>query len=126
MSDRHVMHVLRALQDFFGGFLPAYAEGCAPDGAEPPYITYRLVVPDALGEAAFYARLWYRGRGYQEIAAMADAIGAAIGPGCALPTEGGGTVWIYREERFAQFLPLDGDARLKCCYLSMKLIAVTE
>ena len=114
--------VLEALNGFFSTFLPAYAEGCAPDAAVLPYITYSLTVPDALGEASFYARVWFAGPGYREAAAVADAIDAAIGPGCCLPVEGG-AVWLYREERFLQFLPVAGDERVRCAYLGLKVVA---
>lgn len=125
MSGSRTADILKALHGFFSGFLPSYGEGYAPRGAALPYITYQMAVPDALGEAGFYARVWYGGRGYEAIAAMVDAIGGAIGPGCCLPTESGGAVWIYKDERFAQFMPMEGEPALKCAYLSMKLIAVT-
>ena len=115
--------MLEALGTFFGSFLPAYAEGCAPDGAALPYITYELTVPDALEESPLIARVWYQGRGYLEIAAALDAIGAAIGPGACLPAAGG-TVWLYKEARFVQFMPVEGDDRVKCACLSMKLAAI--
>ena len=114
-----VTQALQALNDFFAGFLPAYGEGCAPDAAPLPYITYRLAVPAALSEMPFYARVWYRGRGYQEIAALLDRISAAIGLGCCLPTPEG-VLWLYRQEPFIQFLP-QADPYVKCAYLNMKL-----
>ena len=78
MSESRTAHVLRALHGFFSGFMPAYAEGCAPDGAACPYITYQMVAPDALGEAGFSARVWFRARGYADIAAAVDAFNREI------------------------------------------------
>ena len=123
MSEARTTNVLKALHGFFSGFLPSYGEGYAPYGAALPYITYQMVAPDALGAADFYARVWYRDRGYEDIAEMVDAIGGAIGPGCCIPTDGG-AVWLYKEERFAQFMPMEGEPTLKCAYLRMKLIAL--
>ena len=123
MSDGHrATRVLGALNDFFSGFLPAYAEGCAPDAAALPYITYPLTVPEPLGEASFYVRVWFSGAGFGEAAAVVDAIDAAIGPGCCLPVEGG-AVWLYKEEGFARFVPSAADERVKCAYLGLKVAA---
>ena len=127
MSEQaRATRVLRALHGFFNGFLDAYAEGCAPDGAALPYITYQMVVPEPLETAGCYARVWYRARGYGDIAGTLDAIGAAIGPGCRLEAQGGGAVWLYKAERFIQFMPVQGDGDLKCAYLSMRIAANTD
>ena len=121
MSKPRVTQALQALNDFFSAFLPAYAEGCAPDAAALPYITYRLAVPATLGEMPFYARVWHRAPGYEAVAAVLDDISAAIGPGCCLPTESG-DLWLYKQDPFLQFLP-QPDPHLKCAYLNMKLSA---
>lgn len=123
MSAARVQAALKALNGFFSQFLPAYAEGCAPDGAALPYITYPLVVPDILGEATCTARVWYRADGYAAAAEVLDAIGAAIGPGRCLPAECGGALWIYRGSCFVQFM-FTGDARLKCACVNVKIAAV--
>lgn len=114
--------VLEALNGFFNHFLNAWAEGCAPDDAALPYITYQLVVPDALETVAMSAWVWYRDRSYGDIAGVLDDIGAAIGPGCRMGVEGG-AVWLYRDDKFIQFLPAKGDGELKCARLSLRVAA---
>ncbi len=116
-------HILKALHGFFSRFADAWAEGCAPDDAQFPYITYPLTVPGELETVTFYARIWYRSRQYEAVAALADAIDAAIGPGCRVPTEGGGAIWIYKGDRFMQTAPVEKDPDLKCVYLSLALAA---
>lgn len=117
--------VVSALYDFFSGFgLDAYAEGSAPTGAAPPYITVQLIVPETLGETVgFYARVWYRSKLFETLDAKVDEIDAAIGPGAVVRTEGG-AIWIYKDDPFMQYMPFDGDDTLKCAYLRMKLSAV--
>lgn len=125
---------VKALYSFFGGFgLPAYAEEAVPDrdpvtGREvrPPYITVQLAAPDWRGSAPFYARIWYRSHTYAGIDAKADEIGEAIGEGVSVPAEGGGAVYIHKDDKFAQHQPFPEDPTLKCVYLSMTLMNHTN
>ena len=119
-------HILKALHDFFNRFADAWPEGCAPDDAEFPYITYAPMAPGELDTVTFYARIWHRSREYGAVAALADAIDNAIGPGCRVPTENGGAIWIYKGERFAQLVPVREDPDLKCAYLSLALAANSD
>ena len=125
MSETRNTTALRALHDFFGRFADAYAEGCVPDGAAFPCITYQPVVPDCLETVPFTARVWYRSRRYDAVAALLDAIDAAIGPGVKVPA-GDGAVWIYKAQRFAQFSPVREDPDLKCATLSLAVAANTR
>lgn len=125
-GDMRATHILKALHGFFSRFAAAWAEGCAPDEVEFPYITYAPTVPGELETVTLYARIWHRSREYEAVAALADAIDAAIGPGCRVPTEGGGAVWIYKGERFMQLMPVNGDPDLKCAYLSLAVAANTQ
>lgn len=122
---------VKALYRFFSGFgLPAYAEDSVPlkdannNKIEPPYITVQLIAPDWKSSVPFYAHIWYRDKGFAAIDAKADEIGAAIGEGVSIPTDGG-AVYIYKGTPFAQYRPMAGDPMLKCLYLNMTMMSHT-
>lgn len=124
MSRAAMTGAVEALRGFFEGFgLKVWPEDGVPDGKKPPYITVQLALPDWTGNAAFYARVWYRSRTFDEVLATVDEIEAAIGAGAVAPFEGG-TVWIYRDTPFAQFMPFPGDPELKCMYLRMQMAVI--
>ena len=50
----------QALAAFWARFAPAYLSGMVPDSASFPYITYDVVMPDALGFAVLTAYIWAR------------------------------------------------------------------
>ena len=124
-EEMRATHILRALHSFFNRFADAWAEGCAPDDAVFPYITYAPTVPGELERVTFNARVWYRSRQYEAVAALVDAIDAAIGPGCRMPA-GGGAIWVYKGDRFMQLAPVREDPDLKCALLSLALAANTR
>jgi len=108
----------RALQAFFSSFgIPAYVENTVPDEAALPYITYELVRPDRLRQAAFRARIWYRDTSFVAITAKADAIRRTIEGGYSIKT-GDGALRIWPDDNFLQFQPPD-EPELKIAYLSM-------
>ena len=116
----------QALYAFFSAFqIPAYVESTEPDGALPPYITYELTEPDWRGRASFHARVWYRSTSFSEIAAKVDEIRAALGEGVSIATESG-AVYLWADDNWAQFQPMDGDPTLKCAYLSLIIQANTN
>ena len=115
----------KALYRYFSGFgLPAYVEYCPPEGAALPYITYQLVEPDWRDSATMYARVWYRDTSLTDINAVVDQIGAAIGEGVGLPTDGG-AVYLNRGKPFAQHMPVEDDDALKAVYLNIIVNAMT-
>ena len=125
-ESARVSAILRALYGFFDRFMDAYAEGCVPQGAQLPYITYPLLAPEPLETESLRARVYYRSRRYAAIAAILDEMDAVIGAGLRIPTENGGGIWLYEDERFIEFDPGQRDADIKCATLSMKLAANTQ
>lgn len=116
----------QALFTFFNSFdIPAYVESTEPDDSPPPYITYELVEPDWRGKASIHARLWYRSTSFVEIAQKVDEIRTAIGEGISIPTDTG-AVYLWADDNWAQFQPMEGDPTLKCAYLSFVLMAHTN
>ena len=120
-ENARATEVMQALHVFFSRFADAWAEGCVPDDAAYPLITYPPTLPAALETVPSYARVWHRSRQYGDIAALVDAIDAAIGPGLRLPTAHGGAVWLYKGDKFMQFAPVRDDPDLKCAYLSLSI-----
>lgn len=115
-----------ALYTFFSSFgIPAYVEYTEPDNAPAPYITYELVDPDWLGQAPIHARIWYRDTSFTAIAGKVDEIKAALGPGVSIKTESG-AVYLWPDDNFAQFQPMEGDPTLKCAFLSLIIQAITN
>jgi len=127
--------VATALYEFWSGFgIPAFVEGTVPDkipdsqgNMHPvtmPYITYRLAKPDWITPVSMYARLWYRSTSFRDINAKVDEIEAEIDAGAVIPLDKG-TIWLYKESPFAQFME-DDDPDIKCIYLNLSMQAVTE
>ena len=115
-----------ALYAFFSGFgIPAYVEYTEPDNAPPPYITYELTEPEWGESLPLHARVWYRSTSFVEVAGTVDAISAAIGEGASLKTESG-AVYLWKDNNWAQFQPMQGDPTLKCAYLSLMIQANTN
>lgn len=115
-----------ALYGFFAGFgLPVYREDDAPSEAQPPYITVHVAQPAWDASVPIYARVWYRGASYGPIDDKVDEIAAAIGHGGTSIKTTTGSVWLYRQDSFAQHMPMTGDPSLQCVYLSMSLRALT-
>lgn len=109
----------QALYSFFGSFgIPAYVEYTEPDGAALPYITYELTEPDWRSQITMNARIWYRSTSFVEIAQKVDEIRAALGEGISIPTDSG-AVYLWADDNWAQFQPMEGDPTLKCAYLSL-------
>lgn len=117
----------QAVEGFFAGFgLPVYGENAVPAGAALPWITVQAVEPAWDATVPFHARIWFRGLDDAPGMAVADSIGAAIGPGGACVPFEGGCAWVYRGRVFAQRLPMGADPGLRCVYLSLLMQAVGE
>ena len=115
-----------ALYTFFSSFgIPAFVEETIPDDVSAPYITYELAEPDWRGSSALHARVWYKDRSFVAVAQKVDEIRNALGEGVSIPTESG-VVYLYADDNWAQFMPMAGDPKLKCAYLSFVLQAYTE
>lgn len=116
----------QALYAFFSSFgIPAFVEYTEPDNTPAPYITYELTEPDWRGRALFHARVWYRSTSFTEIAAKVDEIRAALGEGVSIATNSG-AVYLWADDNWAQFQPMEGDPTLKCAYLSFISLAETN
>lgn len=132
MIDDVSTNVGVALHDFFTRFdIPAFLEDNVPekmpDGqgglvdTNPPYITYRLVIPESLHTSIFHARVWYRNTSAGPVLAKCGEIERAIGRGVTIPTEYG-SVAIFKDDDtpFIQLQPMN-DPNLKVAYLTMIL-----
>lgn len=115
-----MIETAKALQKFWSSFgLDAYVEGSIPDGAQMPYITYRLVKPDWRSPVQEYARLWYHSTSYADVLAKVDEIRHAIGEGYSVPIENGVLV-LYRDDVFAQTMT-DEEPDVKYVYLTLQM-----
>lgn len=116
----------QALYAFFSSFtIPAFVEYTEPDGTPAPYVTYELVEPDWRGRTMLHARVWYRSTSFVEIAQKVDEIRDALGEGIGIPTNTG-AVYLWADDNWAQFQPMEGDPTLKCAYLSLIIEAHTN
>lgn len=117
----------QAVEGFFSGFgLPVYGENAVPVGAALPYLTVQAVEPVWDAAVPFHARIWFRSLSDAPGMAVADAIGAAIGPGGAYVPFEGGCAWIYKGRVFAQRMPMERDPGLRCIVLSLVMQAIGE
>lgn len=113
---------LKLLYEFWSSFgLPAYVENVVPDNAVLPYITYFAGKPDWMNQASVYARVWYRDESFISISEKVDEISERIGEGISLPAEDGGSVVIYKDSNFVQFLEdsTEEGLSIKIAYLSL-------
>lgn len=115
-----------ALYEFFSSFgIPAFVEYTEPDGTPAPYITYELAEPDWKSRHPLHARVWYRSTSFTEIAQKVDEIRYAIGEGVSIKTESG-AVYLWVDDNWTQFQPMEGDTTLKCAYLSLIIACYTN
>lgn len=116
----------QALYSFFNNFdIPAYVESTEPDDSPLPYITYELLEPDWRGKGMIHARVWYRSTSFVQIAEKVDEIRAFLGEGLSVRTDSG-AVYLWADDNWAQFMPMEGDPTLKCAYLSLVIQAHTN
>lgn len=119
--------IAKALLQFWNSFgLPAYPERTVPDDAQLPYITYELKRPSWRGQVPYTAQVWFRDTSLVGITAKVDAISQAIGEGIRLPLDGGGCVYIFKEDSFVQMRPGSEEqgSDIKAAYLSMIMHAI--
>ena len=96
----------RALQAFLSGFgARVYAEWDAPPDAEGLYITWTPLGPGRWEGNDLNVRLWRRGADLRPLAALADAMIAAVGAGRRLPLSGGGALVLWPGEPAAAVEP---------------------
>lgn len=113
-----MLETAKALYDFWNSFgIPAYVENNIPEEAELPYITYRLVKPDAMYQSAYYARIWYHDTSFTGILTKAQEIEETIAGGYSIPLSYGNIV-LYKEDEFIQLEDSEED-ELKIVYLNM-------
>ena len=109
-----------ALQSFFNGIMPAYAETSVPDDAAFPYLTYQLALNawDS-GETALAINMWFRTPSEAIPNAKAQELSDAIGyGGVTLPCDGG-FIWLKRGSPWCQNLQDDTDQNIKRRYINV-------
>lgn len=115
------------LQDFFSGFLPAYAFSSVPEDVLFPYLTYDLVL-DAWtgGEVGLTVNLWYYTDSEAIPNAKAQEISEAIGYGGKILPCDGGFIWLKRGSPWCQSLRDDTDPGIKRRYLNVTAEYLTK
>jgi len=115
------MVTARGLYKFWHGFgVPAYPENYVPDDAVMPYITYDLKKPDWRGSISYNARVWYIDTSFGGIMTKIDEIADEIGDTGVRIEDEDGVIFLFKDNPFFQFQPLDEpDEKVKCAYLSM-------
>lgn len=115
------------LQDFFSGFLPAYASSSVPEDVLFPYLTYDLTL-DAWtgGEVGLTVNLWYYTDSEAIPNAKAQELSEAIGQGGRILPCDGGFVWLKRGSPWCQSLRDDTDPGIKRRYLNVTAEYLTQ
>ena len=137
MIDDIATNVATALYDFFSGFgIPVFLEDNIPEqipdgnggmvNTEPPYITYKLSIPEQLHSSIFNVRIWYRNTSVGAVLSKCGEIQRAIGMGVTIPTEYG-SIALFPDDNtpFIQIQPMN-DPNLKVAYLTMILQVYTR
>lgn len=109
-----------ALQSFFNGIMPAYAETSVPDDASFPYLTYQLALNawDS-GETALAINMWFYTTSEAIPNAKAQELSDAIGyGGVTIPCDGG-FIWLKRGSPWCQNLQDDTDKNIKRRYINV-------
>lgn len=109
-----------ALQSFFNGIMPAYAETSVPDDAAFPYLTYQLALNawDS-GETALAINMWFRTPSEAVPNAKAQELSDAIGySGITIPCDGG-FIWLKRGSPWCQSMRDESDSMIKRRYINV-------
>lgn len=109
-----------ALQSFFNGIMPAYAETSVPDDASFPYLTYQLALNawDS-GETALAINMWFRTTSEAVPNAKAQELSDAIGySGITIPCDGG-FIWLKRGSPWCQSMRDESDPMIKRRYINI-------
>lgn len=108
------------LQQFFEGFLPAYATNAVPDDVVFPYLTYSAVFDAFDGQpVSLTVNLWYYTTSEALPNAKAQEISDALGSGgVTLPIDGG-YIWLMRGSPFCQSLADEADSLIKRRYINV-------
>ena len=109
-----------ALQSFFNGIMPSYAETSVPDDAAFPYLTYRLALNawDS-GETALAINMWFRTPSEAVPNAKAQELSDAIGySGITIPCDGG-FIWLKRGSPWCQSMRDESDPMIKRRYINV-------
>ena len=109
-----------ALQQFFEGFLPAYATNAVPDDVVFPYLTYSAVFDAFDGQpVSLTVNLWYYTTSEALPNAKAQEISDALGSGGATLPIDGGYIWLMRGSPFCQSLADEADSQIKRRYINI-------
>ena len=109
-----------ALQAFFNGIMPAYAETSVPDDASFPYLTYQLALNAwESGETALAINMWFRTPSEAIPNAKAQELSDAIGySGITIPCDGG-FIWLKRGSPWCQSMRDESDSMIKRRYINV-------
>lgn len=109
-----------ALQSFFNGIMPAYAETSVPDDAAFPYLTYQLALNAwESGETALAINMWFRTPSEAVPNAKAQELSDAIGySGVTIPCDGG-FIWLKRGSPWCQSMRDESDPMIKRRYINV-------
>ena len=115
-----------ALYNFWSGFgIPAYEENTVPTNANPPYITYQVVVGSFGNGIMLTASVYYRSESWNEINEKTREIQQAMkGNGGSLHCDGGG-IRLLPEQQFAQNMVDENDDLIKRKYLNITAEFIT-
>lgn len=109
-----------ALQQFFEGFLPAYATNAVPDDVVFPYLTYSAVFDAFDGQpVSLTVNLWYYTTSEALPNAKAQEISDALGIGGKVLPIDGGYIWLRRGSPFCQPLADETDRNIKRRYMNI-------
>ncbi len=109
-----------ALQQFFAGFLPAYATNAVPDDVVFPYLTYSAVFDAFDGQpVSLTVNLWYYTTSEALPNAKAQEISDALGIGGKVLPIDGGYIWLRRGSPFCQPLADETDRNIKRRYMNI-------
>lgn len=123
-----VMTPEAAIYQFLNSFgIPAYASASTPDQAEPPYITYDLVIGEWMEpEVNMPVNIWYRTTSEAEPNAKVREISRAIGHGGVTVPCNDGMLWIKKGSPWAQAMNVDGeDSSIKRRYVNINIEFLT-
>lgn len=97
------MNKIQAYTNFWNSFnLTAYDEGCVPDKANLPYITFNIGEDDFNYPVSLTASIWYRSSNWVDITNKADEISDKISRGGTVVNYDDGALWIKKGTPFMQ------------------------
>ncbi len=115
------MTAMQAYHAFWSSFgIPAYDIYTVPDNAKLPYITYEASNDYFDTQVQLSVSVWYRSSSWSEITSKVEQIAERLGRGGVQIPCDNGTIWIKRQNPWAQRMDDPSDNMVRRIVLNIE------